>query len=150
MTIPESIFKAYDIRGIYPTQINEANIKFITEAIAEFLNRDNLRGIPLKLALGQDMRLSSPTLTEAVKQTLITLGVDVVDVGLVSTPTLYFAVRLYNCDGGIQISASHNPSEYNGLKIVKNSPRGLIKIGQSTGMEEIKTLSLKHQSANTS
>lgn len=137
MTIPDSIFKAYDIRGIYPKELNEESIKFITQSIFDFINKDNLRGIPLKIALGHDMRLSSPQLFEVAKKTLVECGADVVDIGLVSTPTLYYAVRLYNCDGGIQISASHNPKDYNGLKMVKNSEKGLIKIGKNTGMDQI-------------
>lgn len=149
MMIPETIFKAYDIRGIYPSQLNEDSIKYIAQSYFEFINKDNLRGIPLKIALGHDMRLSSPQLFKVAKQTLIECGADVVDIGLASTPTLYFAVRFYNCDGGIQISASHNPKDYNGLKMVKNSANGLVKIGKNTGMEEIRkiaqTLALKPQ-----
>ncbi len=145
MDLSEKIFKAYDIRGTYPLQFNEQNIKFIVQAIFDFINADNARGIPLKIALGRDMRLSSPQLFEVAKQTLIERGADVVDIGLVSTPTLYFAVRFYNCDGGIQISASHNPKDYNGLKMVKNAPSGLIKIGQNTGMEEIKRRAISLQ-----
>ncbi len=87
------------------------------------------------------MRLSSPSLTNVARDALVEMGAKVIDVGLVSTPTFYFSVSHYKYDAGIQITASHNPKEYNGIKIVLNSPTGLIKIGKSTGMEDIKNLS---------
>lgn len=136
MQIPESIFKAYDIRGIYPDQLNEQNLPAIIQAIIKVINSQNQSNF--KIALGRDMRLSSPSLFQVASETLTNLGVDVVDVGLVSTPSLYYSVLHYGCDGGIQISASHNPKNYNGLKIVKKGPTGLIKIGKTTGMAEIR------------
>jgi phosphomannomutase len=72
----------------------------------------------------------------------VEMGASVIDVGLVSTPSFYFAVYHYNYDCGIQITASHNPKEYNGVKFVKNSPTGLIKIGKSTGMDEVKQMAI--------
>lgn len=135
------IFKAYDIRGIYPDQINEENIGLITHAIYTFFLK-KLSKDKLTIALGRDMRVSSPQLFDIAKEMLVSLGADVVDVGLVSTPTFYFAVNHYGYDCGIQITASHNPKEYNGVKFVQNSSTGLIKIGKSTGMDEIKELVL--------
>src|SRR5258708_40316034 len=73
-------------------------------------------------------------------KTLVDLGVEVIDIGVVSTPTFYFAVYHYGYDCGFQISASHNPKEWNGMKIVLNSPKGLIKIGKATGLDEIKKM----------
>lgn len=134
--LKRDIFKAYDIRGIYPTDIDKENIAQITKAILSFfqtkLNKENPT-----IVLGRDMRLSSPTLSNVVQKTLLEYGADVIDIGLVSTPTFYFAVYHYNYDAGIQITASHNPKEYNGIKFVLNSPDGIIKIGKTTGMDEI-------------
>lgn len=140
--IDSSIFKSYDIRAIYPTQINEENIKIITQAIYKVLS-SKLKKDNLKVALSRDMRVSSPSLFDAAKKALLDMGAEVVDFGLSSTPTFYYGVYARNLDGGIQISASHNPKEYNGMKIVANSPQGLIKIGKNTGMEDVKSLSLE-------
>lgn len=142
MEIPENIFKSYDIRGIYPSELNEKNAAYITRAIIQFIRDEAKTQTPLSVALGCDMRLSSPSLFNVVKAILLDLGINVYEVGLSSTPTLYFATRHFGADAGIQISASHNPKNYNGLKIVKNSSSGLIKIGKTTGMDEIKRLSL--------
>ena len=91
------------------------------------------------------MRLSSPLLNEAAKKTLLDLGVTVVDIGLSSTPTVYFAVHYFQYDAGIQISASHNPKDWNGIKFLYRQGNKLIKVSKNTGMEEIKNLSLKNQ-----
>lgn len=145
MQIDPKIFKAYDIRGIYPTDINEDNIKQIVKAIHSFLRSEKPKSEPLTIVVGKDMRISSPSLAKTAIQTLVDLGANVIDVGTVSTPTFYFAVSHYNYEAGFQITASHNPKEWNGLKIVKNSPKGLIKIGKTTGMEDIKRASLTQQ-----
>lgn len=142
MDIPSKIFKSYDIRGIYPSEINEENIVPIVRAIYKFfLKRKSARS--LKLVLGRDMRVSSPLLFEKASQALVETGAEVIDPGLVSTPTFYFCVNNYDYDCGIQISASHNPKEYNGLKIVLKTDKGILKIGKSTGMDEIKTMALE-------
>jgi phosphomannomutase len=137
MPIAPGIFKAYDIRGIYPSEINEENIVTITQAIYQFFTKKN-SGKALSVVLGRDMRTSSPSLFEIAKETLLTAGANIIDVGLVSTPTFYFSVFHYGYNAGIQITASHNPKEYNGIKFVLNSPSGLIKIGRNTGMDDIK------------
>lgn len=137
--INPKIFKAYDIRGIYPTDINEENIIEIIKSIYTFFVND-IKKENLTVVLSQDMRLSSPSLSQVAKKTLIEMGAKVIDIGLAGTPTFYFAVKNKNFDCGIQISASHNPKEYNGFKIVKNSPKGLVKIGKTTGMETIKEI----------
>ncbi len=140
--INPKIFKAYDIRGIYPQDLNETNVKEITKAIyAFFLNKLGTNNFTVVLA--RDMRTSSPSLHKEVLATLIACGAHVVDIGIVSTPTFYFAVSHYGYDTGIQITASHNPKEYNGLKFVVKGPTGLIKIGKPTGMEDVKTLAVK-------
>lgn len=137
--IAAQIFKAYDIRAIYPTEMNEESIAVIAKAIYTFFTTQEKRD-NLQIVVGGDMRVSTPSLVKVVKDTLVAMGASVIDVGLVSTPTFYFATRHLNADGGIQISASHNPKEYNGMKIVRNTPEGLIKIGTTTGMNEIKKL----------
>lgn len=142
MTINPGIFKSYDIRGIYPQDLNEQNIVPIIKAIYSYLK-------PSTLVVGTDMRISSPSLTKVAIETLVELGGRVIDVGLLSTPTFYFAVNRYGYDAGIQITASHNPKEYNGIKIVKKGQGGLIKIGKSTGLETIKGMALKAQSLPT-
>lgn len=139
--INPGIFKSYDIRGIYPEELNEENITAITKAIFTFFTQKIQTDKQLTIVLSYDMRLSGPKLYEAVKKTLIDMGAHVIDTGKLSTPSFYFTVSHYGYDAGIQITASHNPKEYNGMKFVINSPHGLIKIGKSTGMEEIKNLS---------
>ena len=140
-SVPDHIFKAYDIRGIYPTEINEKNIEEIIKGIYSFFVRD-LKKENLNVALGRDMRVSSPSLFKIAKNTLLSLGATVIDIGLVSTPTFYFSVLHYKYDSGIQISASHNPPQYNGIKFVKRNGKQIIKIGKSTGMDDVKTIVL--------
>jgi phosphomannomutase len=137
--IDPKIFKAYDIRGIYPTELNEEVVYSVGRAFYAFFCQ-KLQKKKLSIVVGGDMRISTPALFERLKQALVDSGANVIDIGIVSTPTVYFAVRHLNSDGGIQISASHNPKEYNGLKAVLNTPEGLIKIGKNTGMDEVKRL----------
>lgn len=141
MQIDPKIFKAYDIRGIYPEQLNENNIKPIIQAIYTYLYNEKQK--PLTVVLGRDMRLSSPQLFAVAKDTLLAMGANVIDVGMLSTPSFYFSVFHYGYDAGIQITASHNPKEYNGIKFAKNSPHGLIKIGKSTGMDTVKKMAME-------
>ncbi len=141
MSIDSSLFKAYDIRGVYPRELNENNIQTIVAAIYDFFRQD-LKKSKLSVVLGRDMRLSSPSLFAKAKEILARQGASIVDVGLVSTPTFYFAVLDGQYDAGIQVSASHNPKEYNGLKFVKRVGKTLIKIGQNTGMDQVRELSL--------
>lgn len=108
----ESIFRAYDIRGIYPGQIDEKIAKKIAKAYAVVINP------PGEVAVGYDVRVHSQDMATAVRQGLIESGIKVVDIGLVSTDMLYFAVGKYNLAGGIQLTASHNPGEWHGMKMV--------------------------------
>ncbi|MBA3723854.1 MAG: phosphomannomutase/phosphoglucomutase [Candidatus Levybacteria bacterium] len=139
--IDPKIFKAYDIRGIYPDQLDEHNIVDIVRAIYKFFYTSIGKEKPT-VVLAYDMRLSGPQLYAAAKKTLVELGAEVIDAGQLSTPSFYFTVFHYAYDCGIQITASHNPKEYNGLKFVRYTPEGLIKIGKSTGMDEIKEMSI--------
>lgn len=142
-SINPKIFKAYDIRGVYPEELNEGNIVPIIEAIYSFFQKSIGKDV-VTIVLGRDMRLSSPALFEIALKTLLAQGAHVIDVGLVSTPSFYFSVFHYGYDAGIQITASHNPKEYNGLKFVRNNPNGLIKIGKSTGMGEIQHMAAEY------
>ena len=135
MKINPSIFKAYDIRGIYPSELNEEVIYKIGRAYAVLIQKEN-KG-KLTVAVGEDMRLSSPKLKEALVKGLVTQGVNVVEIGLVSTPTFYFAVANYGYDGGMQVSASHNPREWNGLKLVRKEA---IPVSEDTGIKKIKAM----------
>lgn len=132
-----SIFKAYDIRGIYPTELNEKTAYNVGRAFAELLRKENPQAKKLTVVLGSDMRLSGPALTAEILRGLIEGGLAVVDVGLVSTPTFYFSVAYFSYDGGIMVSASHNPKEYNGFKLVR---RRAMPIGRGTGMETLEQL----------
>ena len=128
----ESIFKAYDIRGIYPADIDEQAVKDIARATVRFLKAKSI-------TIAMDNRVSSPSLKEAVLDGLFEEGVTVVDAGMTTTPMFYFAVNQAGTDGGIMITASHNPPQYNGLKITSREAR---PVGESSGLEEIKKLAL--------
>jgi len=145
MNIDQSIFKAYDIRGIYPEQINEESAYVLGRAYATFfLKFENIIDIGVvekkpKIAVGSDMRISSPSLKAQLIAGLLDSGLDVVDIGLVSTPTFYYAVAKFAFDGGLTVSASHNPKEYNGLKIVRHNG---IPVSKDSGIFEIRDIIL--------
>ena len=113
MTISSSIFKAYDIRGIVPTTVNEEVALRLGRA---FGTQALLQG-EKKVAVGRDGRLSGPSLADALIRGLSEAGVEVIDVGMVTTPMLYFAASTL-CASGIQVTGSHNPRDYNGFKMV--------------------------------
>lgn len=110
-----SIFKAYDVRGIYPTEINEEAALAIGKAFGTFMR--NMYGSKPNVAVGSDVRLSSPGLKKNFVEGLMSTGADVVDYGLVTTPMLNFAVISGGHDGGAMVTASHNPKDYNGIKM---------------------------------
>ena len=136
MTINQSIFKAYDIRGIYPSDLNEALITKIGQAFAQLLISENPEK-ELTVVVSRDMRLSSDSLREAVVTGITSMGVKVIDIGLASTPTFYFAVGYLKANGGLQVSASHNPAEYNGCKMTR--AKG-YPISGDDGMYEIRDM----------
>lgn len=136
--IDESVFKAYDLRGIYPEQIDGEFAYLLGRGYSTFLL--SRKPEAKCVVVGQDMRLSSPELSERLKQGILDSGLNVVEIGLSSTPTFYFAVAYYGYDGGIQVSASHNPKEYNGFKIVLERS---YPVGKNTGINEIKSIMLK-------
>ena len=123
--IDESIFREYDIRGIVPSQVNEASIKSIARAIAKKCNEENIN----ELALGRDGRLSGEEILKLLSAQLQTNGINVVNIGIVTSPLLYYAAKQLPSKSGIMITGSHNPKNYNGFKIViNNSPISGIEI----------------------
>ena len=116
MNIESSIFREYDIRGTYPEQINESSIKSIAFAIAKRCKKDNIS----TLVVGRDGRISGPALLEAFCEGLIESGINVDNIGLVTSPLLYFAAKKSTSKSGIMITGSHNPKNYNGIKMVIN------------------------------
>jgi phosphomannomutase len=112
MSINPNIFKAYDVRGLYPQEVNEDAARLIGRGFVAYLNAR-------RIAVSRDMRLSSPSLAAAFIEGARQQGADVVDYGMMGTDMLYFAVARDGHDGGVQITASHNPKDYNGIKMVR-------------------------------
>jgi len=125
-----SIFKAYDIRGIVPDQLQADDAYRIGRATARFLAAGNI-------AIGRDARASSPELGDALIRGVLDEGVDVVDIGLAATPMLYHAVESLGTGGGIMLTASHNPAEYNGFKVCREHA---IPVGEASGLRDIERL----------
>ena len=123
-------FKAYDIRGRIPEEINESLAYDIGRAYAAFVK-------PQRVALGYDIRLSSPALAAALKRGLMDLGAQVLDIGLWGTEGAYFATFAEGLDGGIMVTASHNPPDYNGMKFVREQAR---PISADTGLQQMRAL----------
>ena len=128
--IDKSIFREYDIRGIVPSQLNEASIKSISHAIAQKCNEENIT----ELALGRDGRLSGENILNLLSKELQSTGINIVNIGIVSSPLLYYAAKKLSSKSGIMITGSHNPKNYNGLKIVIND-------SPISGLEILKLLS---------
>ncbi len=129
------IFKAYDIRGIYPTDLNEDDAYHIGRAVVLHLQ-------PKVLGVGRDIRASSPSLFESFARGVMDGGADVVDLGVITTPMVYFAAGRLDIDAAISLTASHNPPEYNGMKIAL---RGAVPVGENTGLREIRDLALRQE-----
>ncbi len=114
----ENIFKAYDIRGIYPTELDEKTAVLIAQAFVNFLSQKlNKQADTLKIALGRDVRMASQPLTDAIVKVFLDNGLLVEDLGLISTNDYFFALGNYDYDGGIMVTASHNPPAYGGFKM---------------------------------
>ncbi|MDZ4753971.1 MAG: phosphomannomutase/phosphoglucomutase [Phycisphaerae bacterium] len=136
------VFKAYDVRATYPKPLNEKIAWQIGYAIAEYLIGQAVAAgyddpMMKHIAVGRDMRKSSPALTEALTQGMRDFGGHVIELGLCDTPMVYFAINHLGCAGGVQVTASHNPSNYNGFKISKIAAK---PVGGDTGLDEIKRL----------
>ncbi len=139
-----SIFKAYDIRGIYPDQLNEEDAWKIGCATARFLpslvsgyerGQEHSRSI----CIGRDMRIHSKALADALIEGINAAGINVLDIGMIDTPQMYFAVNHLGACGGVQVTASHNPAKYNGFKI--SGPHAK-PVGVDTGLNDIKHIAV--------
>ncbi len=126
------VFKAYDVRGIYPDELDETGAQAIGRAFVEEVE-------PRRIAVGRDMRTSSPAMAEAFARGASEAGAEVLDLGLVGTEMVYFAVGDLGLDGGAMITASHNPKEYTGVKIVR---AGALPIGGESGLLDIRDRAL--------
>ncbi|MBL8860632.1 MAG: phosphomannomutase/phosphoglucomutase [Planctomycetes bacterium] len=126
------IFKAYDIRGVVPTELDAALARRIGDAFARFL-------AARRLVVGRDMRTHSPQIAAAVIEGMRDAGADVVDIGLASTPMAYFAIGSIDCDGGLNVTASHNAGQYNGMKLCG---RGATPISAANGIRDVERAAL--------
>jgi phosphomannomutase len=126
--VDPSVFKAYDVRGLYPSQLDEEGAYAIGRAYVDQFS-------PQQIAVGYDMRTSSPSMAAAVREGAADAGAEVLDIGLVGTEMVYFAVGSLGLDGGIAVTASHNPKEYTGMKIVRS---GALPVGGDSGLLEIR------------
>ena len=132
MALEPKVFKAYDVRGIYPDELDEQGAEAIGRAyVAQFE--------PDTIAVGRDMRLSSPSMQAAFMRGAVAAGADVLDVGMIGTEMLYYAVGELGLDGGAALTASHNPKEYTGAKIVR---RGALPVGSDSGLLDIRDRAL--------
>jgi phosphomannomutase len=121
-------FKAYDVRGLYPDELDEAAAYAVGRAYVEQFS-------PARIAVGRDMRLSAPSMAAAVREGAADAGAEVLDLGMVGTEMLYFAVGDLGLDGGIMVTASHNPKQYTGMKIVR---RGALPVGGESGLLDVR------------
>ena len=139
-----TIFKAYDIRGIYSDQFNEEDAWKIGSATAQFL-RSLLRGYERgqanaqSLCVGRDMRTHSEAIVKALVKGMNSTGANVIDIGMIDTPQMYFAINHLGTCGGVQVTASHNPAKYNGFKI---SGLEAKPVGADTGLKDIEHIAL--------
>jgi phosphomannomutase len=129
------VFKAYDVRGIYPSELDEDGAYATGRGYVEQFE-------PRRIAVGHDMRVSSPSMAAAVIEGAADAGADVVDVGMVGTEMVYFAVGELGLDGGVMVTASHNPKEYTGMKIVR---RGALPVGGESGLLEVRDRALRRE-----
>jgi phosphomannomutase len=126
------VFKAYDVRGLYPEELDDDGAYAIGRAYVQQFE-------PRRIAVGRDMRLSSPQIAAAVMRGAADEGAEVLDLGLVGTEMVYFAVGKLELDGGIMVTASHNPKEYTGMKIVR---RGALPVGGESGLLDVRDRAL--------
>ncbi|HEX7137086.1 MAG TPA: phosphomannomutase/phosphoglucomutase, partial [Vicinamibacterales bacterium] len=130
MNLNPEIFKAYDVRGVYPGDINEAGARAIGAAFIAYLRAK-------RIAVGRDMRVSSPALAAAFIDGVTSQGADVVDYGMMPTDMLYYAVAADKLEGGAQITASHNPKQYNGMKMVRQEA---LPLSGEAGISDIRDM----------
>ena len=132
MALDPKVFKAYDVRGVVPDELDADGAYRIARAYVDLFS-------PTRIAVGHDMRLSSPELSEAAIRGALDAGCDVDDIGLAGTEMLYYAVGEHGYEGGIAVTASHNPAAYNGMKIVR---RGVLPVGGDTGLDKMRTIAI--------
>lgn len=130
----ERVFKKYDIRGLYPEEITE-DLAYRIGRVFAALRLQEVERETIQIAVGEDKRESTPSLKRSLVKGIRDEGADVVDIGLVSTPTFYFGVAYFGYDGGIMVSASHNPAKYNGFKLVRQNA---VPVSADTGIVEIR------------
>ena len=130
VNVDPGIFKAYDVRAVYPTQINGEVARRVGRAFIDYLG-----GAPKRIAVGRDVRLSSPEIAGSFIEGARSEGAEITDIGVVGTDMMYFHVASQDLDGGAIITASHNPKEYNGIKMVR---RGALALSGDAGIKEIK------------
>jgi phosphomannomutase len=135
MTLSPAVFKAYDVRGVVPKELDADGAYRIARAYVQVFE-------PKRMAVGRDMRLTSPEFVQAAIEGARDGGADIVSIGLVGTEMLYFAVADGGLDGGLIVTASHNPAEYNGMKIVR---RGALPVGGDSGLDKIRDVALEGQ-----
>jgi phosphomannomutase len=128
-----AVFKAYDVRGVYGRDLDEDGAYAIGRAYVEEFE-------PRQIAVGRDMRLSAPAMCRAVIEGAADGGADVLDLGMVGTEMVYFAVGELGLEGGVMVTASHNPKEYTGMKIVR---RGALPVGGDSGLAEVRERALR-------
>jgi phosphomannomutase len=127
------VFKAYDVRGMYPSELDEEGAYAVGRAYVEHFE-------PERIAVGRDMRLSSPAMAAATIRGAVDAGAHVFDLGLAGTEMVYFAVGDLDLDGGIAVTASHNPKDYTGMKIVR---RGALPVGGESGLLDLRDLAVQ-------
>src|SRR5256714_5962035 len=149
----ENIFKAYDVRATYPDPLNEEVAWKVGHATGQFLKRSRQNVPPDQkvtmedtVVVGRDMRPSSPDLAKQLSEGLRSTGMNVIDVGMIDTSFIYFAINHLDCVGGIMTTASHNPIQYNGFKI--SGPKAK-PIGSSSGLDDIKRIAMTLRVGNT-
>ncbi|MCD6219824.1 phosphomannomutase/phosphoglucomutase, partial [Candidatus Calescamantes bacterium] len=113
MKISKEIFRQYDIRGVVGKDLNEETAYLIGKAFGTYIQEKAGK----RVSVGRDVRLSSPSLKNSLVEGLVSTGCEVIDVGIVPTPLLYFSIYHFNTDGGVMVTGSHNPKEYNGFKV---------------------------------
>jgi phosphomannomutase len=133
-----TIFKSYDVRGVYPSQLSDDVAYTIGRCFVPLLRGDSVSDAQTRVVVGRDMRPSGHELSEAFARGAAESGADVVDIGMVSTDALYFAVGKFAFDGGVMITASHNPAEYNGMKFTRSEAQAIsLDTGLATMRDQI-------------
>jgi phosphomannomutase len=138
MTLDQSVFKAYDVRGTYPDQLNEDVAYKIGRAVAQFLSEESGKpAAELTIAVGRDMRLSAPDMMASYVSGITDSGADVLSIGQVGTEVLYWIVNHRGLDGGVMVTASHNPAKYTGAKMVRAKS---LPLSGDSGIGEVRDL----------